>query len=785
MTKTKRASGDCLVLVLAFLSFLGNFSVHARLIINEVAYKGSGESACDKEDWIELLNDGPDQMDLTKYVVIDENGRINEDTNRFEGTIVYPGEFLLLCKGRYFDFGIGKSDTITLIDATGIAVDSVTLPGTGNDDETYVYVDGEYKYTTKSTPGEPNVYEKGLTFQEQLEAQNSIGSAFFLEDNTQTISDVVDIYVSVDAESLAIIEDHPAWEKYVPFEELSVFNIRDGKIFEQAIAISSGGKIRTKGQWSKSITACVGLKNTPFEIKFTDPFMGMEVFYLRNHQDEPSFMRDHASHTMLKEFGLPYLRTRPTRLFLNGQYVGFYTLMEAPTQGYVIQRSFGAFEPEMTALFKAKTSMADCPFTISESVNITSDLPDPYYFERGEHRTDIPVYGFEGYDQCINFYIDERIKEHIDEARGYLEYNEKCGLAMVKMGLVDRDFGPKIMEDPMIAFLENKFYAETVDDLTDFIDTDQWLQNLAVYAVMINMDSPLEMINNWYLATTNGGVGDWKIVQYDHHGVTTRSMAGFGCDASCGPRMVYWPILRPTCGAVADHRIVGRLLNSENNLLKYLVHVQKFVDALSKGDVVEKLYEYGNNIKEYVIEDPWNQYPTIEAYEESELGRNTEDYNTDNSPFLKTIQVRLEQVQKQLNAIQEGTLPRDGIYDQQSVCPDWRDSKSENYVPTAIESVVPHGGTFVESGSCGEERSECATATECFDHKSGICGFDGEILTVECQAFSPLCKPCFPYSRCSSGEVVKETGVGTSGVRALDSSVLFWIIPLVLASLSN
>ena len=345
MTKTTRAPEDLFVLVLflASLCFFGNFSVDASLVINEIAYKGSAESTCDKGDWIELLNTGPDQLDLTNYKVHDNKGATNEDLYVFADTSISPGKFLVLCQDMDFDFGIGYDDTITLLDATGMVVDSVTLPGTGNDDETYIHVDGEYKYTTSPTPGEANIYVEPLSFEEKLKAQNVAGNKFFLQDNTETFTDVVDIYVSVDEESLSIIEDHPAWEQYVPFNELSVFNIQNGTKSDEPVAFSNGGTIRTKGQWSKTMTACVGFKNFPFHIKFTTPFMGMKVMYLRNHQDDPSFMRDHASHTMLKAFGLPYLRTRPTRLFLNGQYVGFYTLMEAPTQEYIIQVN-GSFD---------------------------------------------------------------------------------------------------------------------------------------------------------------------------------------------------------------------------------------------------------------------------------------------------------------------------------------------------------------------------------------------------------------------------------------------------------
>ena len=222
------------------------------------------------------------------------------------------------------------------------------MPGKGADDgtETYsLFEDGEYKYTATPTPGETNIYFKPILLEEKLRTQNDAGNDFFLVNGTQIFSKVVDIHISVPLESLSIIEDHPAWEEWVPFDNISISNIedtvpgegapavaRDGVSGDGPSAVSSGGRIRVKGQSTNTITVCVGQKNVPFNIEFDAPFMGMENFYLRNHFSDASFMRDHAGHT-----------THPVRLFLNGEYTGFYTLMEAPSQGYVMQVSSAAF----------------------------------------------------------------------------------------------------------------------------------------------------------------------------------------------------------------------------------------------------------------------------------------------------------------------------------------------------------------------------------------------------------------------------------------------------------
>jgi len=392
-------------------------------------------------------------------------------------------------------------------------------------------------------------------------------------------------------------------------------------------------------------------------------------------------------------------------------------------------------------------------------------------------------------------------KRDEDMLKGYLEYNQTCGLAFVKLGRIKRAYGPKNIEDAMVSFLDSKFYNASIDDLTGSVDADQWIKNFAAYAVMLNLDSPITHINNWYLATTEGGVNDWRIVQYDHDIATSSNDASI-CDPSCGPKSIYWPILRPTCNAVEDHSLLGRILNDEESMQIYLDYVQEFVDVVTTSNILDDLRSYGNEIKEYIMDDPYNQL-TMEEYEEYELGTNIDDYNRASSPYLKKMEARLAQVQAQLDAINEGTLPRNGVYDKGEKCPDWRDSSGEDYTPgsTVAESCdiedctasapcydnnyyvcSPEGEfvfeecklaspfcdscfpysrcgssdetsqLFVESDECGAELADkCAGFTGCFDHKSGVCAYDGEILTVECEDALPLCKPCFPNSRCGSG----------------------------------
>mmetsp|Transcript_5297 Transcript_5297/g.6675 ORF Transcript_5297/g.6675 Transcript_5297/m.6675 type:complete len:174 (+) Transcript_5297:1-522(+) len=65
-------------------------------------------------------------------------------------------------------------------------------------------------------------------------------------------------------------------------------------------------------------------------------------------------------------------------------------------------------------------------------------------------------------------------------------------------------------------------------------------------------------------------------------------------------------------------------------------------------------------------------------------------------------------------------------------------------------------GKFVESDSCGPEFAQCNLGSPCFDHKSGMCAFDGSILIEECKEAELFCKACFPHSRCGTLEEEEE-----------------------------
>jgi hypothetical protein len=325
--------------ILALLSCLGIFSLTAKadIVISEVAYAGSGEGTCGGADWVELLNTGDDAVDLTNYILHDDKGEDDEDALIFaDGTTISSGEFLLLCRNEDFAFGIGSDDTVTIIGPTGIPVSSVGLTGTGADDgtATFALVDGEYLYTATPTPGEANIISTPPSREESLIAKLEAGEDFF--DMDGSFGQVVDIHMTMEEEGRVVLQDHPEWQEWAPFVELSITDSTDNST---VLASSGTGEIRVKGQSTGFNIPCMGSKATPFSVRFDATFMGMDNIYLRSHISDYSYMREHSAHKMLKAFGLPYLRSRPGRLYVNGEYIGFYTILESPEQDYVMQVS--------------------------------------------------------------------------------------------------------------------------------------------------------------------------------------------------------------------------------------------------------------------------------------------------------------------------------------------------------------------------------------------------------------------------------------------------------------
>ncbi|MDO5495124.1 MAG: lamin tail domain-containing protein, partial [bacterium] len=81
-------------------------------------------------DSIELLNTGPEPVDLSGWLIKDDN---DERTDSLPaGTTLEPGAYLVLTQGVHFDFGLGNGDAARLYDSAGTLVDGHSFPSHSN-----------------------------------------------------------------------------------------------------------------------------------------------------------------------------------------------------------------------------------------------------------------------------------------------------------------------------------------------------------------------------------------------------------------------------------------------------------------------------------------------------------------------------------------------------------------------------------------------------------------------------------------------------------------------------
>ena len=299
--------------------------------------------------------------------------------------------------------------------------------------------------------------------------------------------------------------------------------------------LPSPGRIRPKGQSTLYVLTCLD-QAVPYSLDFgkgaegSDPaqtLFGVERAYLRLPLGDDSSSREWTSHRMLARFGLPHLRTRSVRVYNNGEREALYELIEAPDQEYVYQRSFPNFDPSSYGLYKVKGVSRSCGSyseEVLEQAKARVDEPNtpPYSYDRGEHRPITPILGDEM--ACVNAFYAHVGQKGADAALAYIRSGEDCGEFVVDAGLIDRKLGGKEMDAEMVAFASDHLGPNTCDpgctnsDLAQDVDVTSFLRNLAAYAGMLQWDTPLVWINNFYLAYNSGL---WSIVQWDHNDALT------------------------------------------------------------------------------------------------------------------------------------------------------------------------------------------------------------------------------------------------------------------------
>lgn len=191
--------------------------------------------------------------------------------------------------------------------------------------------------------------EQGI--RSRLSEQNQQGIAFFNMNDTgfevdNGYPEIVDLRLIMDPTDKAKISGQErGFEIYSPFISAAITAYDEPN--NVLANLTSGGRIRPKGQSTMYLGTCMN-RTTPYQVDWNyvnanQTLFGMERSYLRTSWGDPSFTREWAMHRMLARFKLPFLKTRSVRLFINNENYGLYSLMEAPDQNYVFQRSFPNF----------------------------------------------------------------------------------------------------------------------------------------------------------------------------------------------------------------------------------------------------------------------------------------------------------------------------------------------------------------------------------------------------------------------------------------------------------
>lgn len=108
------------LLVVALTATLG------QVVISEVSDSGV-PNFCNENDWIELYNRG-DPVNLEGWQLCDSDGCADTDALTFGNVTLQTSEYLAVCHNapanRSIHRWIGKNDTITLYNSSGIPVDT-------------------------------------------------------------------------------------------------------------------------------------------------------------------------------------------------------------------------------------------------------------------------------------------------------------------------------------------------------------------------------------------------------------------------------------------------------------------------------------------------------------------------------------------------------------------------------------------------------------------------------------------------------------------------------------
>jgi uncharacterized protein (TIGR03437 family) len=101
----------------------------------------------------------------------------------------------------------------------------------------------------------------------------------------------------------------------------------------------SNFQLRSRGHGSRSPIK-PGLHLDFTKITSTQRFLGMTEVELKNNSQDPSMIHELISFELFARMGTPVSRVAPSRLYVNGEYIGLYNICESPADSNYLQRNF-------------------------------------------------------------------------------------------------------------------------------------------------------------------------------------------------------------------------------------------------------------------------------------------------------------------------------------------------------------------------------------------------------------------------------------------------------------
>lgn len=597
-------------------SSVAGVNTPGALIISEAVASSEIESYLAGNDWIELKNTSDDPINLGQYSLSDSDS----DAFVLPSVILQPGEFYVVAAvdadepptdgSPFVPFKLGKADGVNLHFAGQIIDQIAWLDGDNKQGRSFGLLNGGVR-TLYPTPGYDNTpYE--------LFSKNKV----FTVRVNMAPSDWQGLLANAQA------------EQWYPAD----FELNGAKIANVGF--------RTKGQSSLSMMGQIPANDPSkhrygFKVDFNryqeQKFMGMKMLVLGNGFGDPTMMRDVVSYQLFKDAGVPSPEASFVDLWVAGEHLGVYSLIEA-IDGEFVEKHF---DDDKDNDFKGDLYKAEVLNTLTwKGSNISS-------YTGLELKTNEETIGTAEEGAALLRFLDT-----LNNGSNPLEH--------VDTDLMVRYFAAMILTgntDSYLGFTANNFYLyehRSIDAFTML----PWDFNLGLGTVGSKLQDPGVTIGDGFvIGNTSGGFGGFG-------GGGGGGGGGFGGDAgapvSCDTviHLIDTPV-----SSTGARPLLTAVLDDAQLMQQYHQQIQELIDGPFRADNIrQEILRLADLIDPYVQADPakfftyteWRHNLTndMPANSNTSGGRGGGFFGPATG-LIRFIEDRVDNVRRQLN----GELP--------------------------------------------------------------------------------------------------------------------------------